>query len=211
MKNSTNLILIDDIKDGYLIVWDTIVWIIGLDWIDFELMNAYEKERVLRNFVRFLATIPTPIQIYLSTMKLDIKKYMEIYQMRVNSLSNLTDKQKQIMIQGMGSLLSSTVQNNSILEKRFYILVNMNKGSTPIENVFLPEYETLSKKEFSDAEWQALKSVAEDVIEDMGSYLASMWLWPRRVWKEEITELFRNEFRNINQTIEDSPSEYVNW
>ena len=211
IKNSTNIIPVDEIRDWYLIVWDYIIWIIWLDWIDFDMMSEQEKESVLRNYVKFLSSLPTPVQIYVSTVIMDIKKYMEIYSNRVSSLWNLSPKQKSILIHWMWSLLTSTVEQNAIIEKRFYLLVNMKQGDIPIENVFIPETETFKKKSYSDAEWTARKHIAEEVLADIWNKLGMMGLWQRRVSKEEIIELFKNEFRSINQTIESSPVDYVSW
>ena len=72
------------------------IMVIQCKGINYDLLSEEEKESVERGFVEFLNTIRFPIQLYVQTRSLNLRKTIEAYREKVNEIGEeIKNLQKQ--------------------------------------------------------------------------------------------------------------------
>ncbi len=88
--------------------------------INFELKSEEEQDVIIDSFQNFLNALPCQMQILVRVREIDIDKYVE-------DVAKFKDKEKEIVykkqIESYSAFVKKLVSGNSILSRRFYIIL----------------------------------------------------------------------------------------
>lgn len=208
-RETTDKILdFDEIRDDMIIRKNgqQYIMVIQCKGINYDLLSEEEKESVERGFVEFLNTIRFPIQLYVQTRSLNLRKTIESYQEKVNviadEIKNLqrqraeyvrTGNQKQVERtdfeirrkqnvleygQDISNYIGRMSFNQNVLQQKTYVVVSYFKNE-------LGNISNYSKDEIINMVFTELYTRAETLIRSLGSAQVS----GRILDSEELTEL----------------------
>ena len=174
--------------------------------INYDLLSEEEKESVERGFVEFLNTIRFPIQLYVQTRSLNLRKTIDAYKEKVNVIADeikslqkqraeylRTGNQKQVEMtdfeirrkenvleygQDISNYIGRMSFNQNVLQQKTYVVVSYFKSE-------LGNIANYSKDEIINMVFTELYTRAETLIRSLGSAQVS----GRILDSEELTEL----------------------
>ena len=208
-RETTDKILdFDEIKDDMIIRKNGQQYIIVIKCkcINYDLLSEEEKESVERGFVEFLNTIRFPIQLYVQTRSLNLRKTIDAYKEKVNVIADeikslqkqraeylRTGNQKQVEMtdfeirrkenvleygQDISNYIGRMSFNQNVLQQKTYVVVSYFKSE-------LGNISNYSKDEIINMVFTELYTRAETLIRSLGSAQVS----GRILDSEELTEL----------------------
>lgn len=208
-RETTDKILdFDEIKDDMIIRKNgqQYIMVIQCKGINYDLLSEEEKESVERGFVEFLNTIRFPIQLYVQTRSLNLRKTIDAYKEKVNVIADeikslqkqraeylRTGNQKQVEMtdfeirrkenvleygQDISNYIGRMSFNQNVLQQRTYVVVSYFKSE-------LGNIANYSKDEIINMVFTELYTRAETLIRSLGSAQVS----GRILDSEELTEL----------------------
>ncbi len=207
-ETTDKLLDFDEIRDDMIIRKNgqQYIMVIQCKGINYDLLSEEEKESVERGFVEFLNTIRFPIQLYVQTRSLNLRKTIESYQEKVNviadEIKNLqrqraeyvrTGNQKQVERtdfeirrkqnvleygQDISNYIGRMSFNQNVLQQKTYVVVSYFKNE-------LGNISNYSKDEIINMVFTELYTRAETLIRSLGSAQVS----GRILDSEELTEL----------------------
>ena len=208
-RETTDKILdFDEIKDDMIIRKNgqQYIMVIQCKGINYDLLSEEEKESVERGFVEFLNTIRFPIQLYVQTRSLNLRKTIDAYKEKVNVIADeikslqkqraeylRTENQKQVEMtdfeirrkenvleygQDISNYIGRMSFNQNVLQQKTYVVVSYFKSE-------LGNISNYSKDEIINMVFTELYTRAETLIRSLGSAQVS----GRILDSEELTEL----------------------
>lgn len=198
----------DEIKDDMIIRKNgqQYIMVIQCKGINYDLLSEEEKESVERGFVEFLNTIRFPIQLYVQTRSLNLRKTIDAYKEKVNVIADeikslqkqraeylRTGNQKQVEMtdfeirrkenvleygQDISNYIGRMSFNQNVLQQKTYVVVSYFKSE-------LGNISNYSKDEIINMVFTELYTRAETLIRSLGSAQVS----GRILDSEELTEL----------------------
>ena len=208
-RETTDKILdFDEIKDDMIIRKNgqQYIMVIQCKGINYDLLSEEEKESVERGFVEFLNTIRFPIQLYVQTRSLNLRKTIDAYKEKVNVIADeikslqkqraeylRTENQKQVEMtdfeirrkenvleygQDISNYIGRMSFNQIVLQQKTYVVVSYFKSE-------LGNISNYSKDEIINMVFTELYTRAETLIRSLGSAQVS----GRILDSEELTEL----------------------
>ncbi len=141
-----------EVKEDVIVLKSgTLRAVLAVSAINFDLKSSDEQEGIIAQYQNFLNSIDFPVQILISSRKLNMKKYMDF----------LTDKEKsqpnellRVQLAEYKSFMEQLVSVSNIMEKKFYIIIpfspieNENKGFfSNIGSLINPRKNILEKRE----------------------------------------------------------------
>ena len=208
-RETTDKILdFDEIKDDMIIRKNgqQYIMVIQCKGINYDLLSEEEKESVERGFVEFLNTIRFPIQLYVQTRSLNLRKTIDAYKEKVNVIADeikslqkqraeylRTGNQKQVEMtdfeirrkenvleygQDISNYIGRMSFNQNVLQQKTYVVVSYFKSE-------LGNISNYSKDEIINMVFTELYTRAETLIRSLGSAQVS----GRILDSEELTEL----------------------
>ena len=182
------------------------VMVVQCKGINYDLLSEAEKEAVERGFVEFLNTIRFPIQLYVQTRSLNLRKTIDAYREKVNVIAEeIKSLQKQkVEYERMGNqkqvdMLNFEIRrkenvleygqdisnyigrmsfNQNVLQQKTYVVVSYFKSE-------LGNISNYSKDEIINMVFTELYTRTETLIRSLGSAQVS----GRILDSEELTEL----------------------
>lgn len=182
------------------------IMVIQCKGINYDLLSEEEKESVERGFVEFLNTIRFPIQLYVQTRSLNLRKTIDAYKEKVNVIADeikslqkqraeylRTGNQKQVQMtdfeirrkenvleygQDISNYIGRMSFNQNVLQQKTYVVVSYFKSE-------LGNIANYSKDEIINMVFTELYTRAETLIRSLGSAQVS----GRILDSEELTEL----------------------
>lgn len=119
--SSKTQMAIEAVKDNILVLnKNSYRAIIEVSSLNFELKSESEQDVIIDNYMAFLNSLGSALQILIRTRQLDLDKYLE------DLKSRLADEQNSIFIQQLANytdFIHSLVQDNRILSRRFFIII----------------------------------------------------------------------------------------
>lgn len=107
---------IKEIRENTIITYkNKKIAIIKVNPINFSIRLPDEKEAIMYAFQKFLNSLDFPTQILMSTESLDLDYYL-------SSLEKGSDKQLSKIIEGYKKFLESTIKDNKIMNRVFYLI-----------------------------------------------------------------------------------------
>lgn len=208
-RETTEKILdFDEVRDDMIIRKNgqQYVMVVQCKGINYDLLSEAEKEAVERGFVEFLNTIRFPIQLYVQTRSLNLRKTIDAYREKVNVIAEeIKSLQKQkVEYERMGNqkqvdMLNFEIRrkenvleygqdisnyigrmsfNQNVLQQKTYVVVSYFKSE-------LGNIANYSKDEIINMVFTELYTRTETLIRSLGSAQVS----GRILDSEELTEL----------------------
>lgn len=208
-RETTEKILdFDEVRDDMIIRKNgqQYVMVVQCKGINYDLLSEAEKEAVERGFVEFLNTIRFPIQLYVQTRSLNLRKTIDAYREKVNVIAEeikslqkqkveyeRMENQKQVDMlnfeirrkenvleygQDISNYIGRMSFNQNVLQQKTYVVVSYFKSE-------LGNISNYSKDEIINMVFTELYTRTETLIRSLGSAQVS----GRILDSEELTEL----------------------
>lgn len=208
-RETTEKILdFDEVRDDMIIRKNgqQYVMVVQCKGINYDLLSEAEKEAVERGFVEFLNTIRFPIQLYIQTRSLNLRKTIDAYREKVNVIAeeikslqkqkveyerignqkqvdmlNFEIRRKENVLeygQDISNYIGRMSFNQNVLQQKTYVVVSYFKSE-------LGNISNYSKDEIINMVFTELYTRTETLIRSLGSAQVS----GRILDSEELTEL----------------------
>ena len=134
-KASQSFLRISEIKNDIVVLDDgTMRAILAVSSTNFDLKSQEEQDGIIYNFQRFLNSLDFPIQILMQSRKMEIGGYLE-------KLEKLAEKQTNELLRVQTAeyteFISRLIENASIMNKNFYVIVPLGDSIFPQAPGFL--------------------------------------------------------------------------
>lgn len=149
---------------------------------NFSLLSPQEQEAKIFAYAGLLNSLSFPIQIIVRSKKLDISNYLGLLDTEITRNPN---NKLGVQIQKYRNFVAEMVKVNSVLDKKFYIIISYNHLENP------------GGHDFKDAATTNLHTKASTLLSQLGR----LNLRAKILGEEELTKLFYefyNEGRDIN-------------
>ncbi len=125
IKSSTQEHLeISDIRDDVVILKDnSATIIIQTAAINFELLSVDEQDSIIYSYAGLLNSLNFTIQIVVRSKKIDLSNYLQLISQAETHQAN-PDIKRQIF--QYRQFIQTVVQQNNVLEKKFYVVIPFN-------------------------------------------------------------------------------------
>ncbi len=143
-KQSTEqFVSIADIRDNVVILKNgSLRAVIEVSAINFELRSEDEQIAILQNFQKFLNSSDFPLEIMVSSRRLNIEDYLKVVNEALESSTN-----ELIRIQAMeySKFIKDLAELANIMQKKFYVIVPFYMTETPTPTGLMESIKTLLK------------------------------------------------------------------
>ncbi len=117
-----------EVKDDTIVLKSgTLRSVLAVSAINFDLKSTDEQEAIISQYQNFINSIDFPIQILISSRKLNMKNYLDFLEGKEKRQPN---ELLRIQLSEYRSFINQLVSVSNIMEKKFYIVVPFS----PIEN-----------------------------------------------------------------------------
>jgi type IV secretory pathway VirB4 component len=195
-------------EDTVILKSGSIRAIMAVSAINFELKSSQEQEAIVSHYQNFLNSVDFPLQIIVSSRKLNMENY----------LSFLSEKEKtqpnellRFQISEYRNFINQLTSASNIMDKNFYIIVpfspveNEEKGIlTKISSFFNPKGQILEKRE----NFETMKSQLFQRCDHIIAGLSGIGLRIVPLKTQELIELLFNSYNpSVYSTISMGDSE----
>lgn len=191
-KPSQGLIRITEIRDGIAILNDgTMRGTLMVSSINFALKSEDEQNAIIYAYQDFLNSLDFPLQITISSRKMDIAPYLEeVKQLRDKQLNELLRLQMDEYINFVGEL----VKNSNIMTKTFFITVpfsvQQNKKQGFLSKFSKSTKGAIGKASMNEQEFEHNRAQLLQRVEQVATGLRGMGLRLIPLQTQELLELF---------------------
>ena len=175
--------------------------VLAVSAINFDLKSTDEQTAIVSQYQNFLNSLDFPIQILVSSRKLNINHYIEFIEKKEKEQENELLK---MQVAEYKNFIRQLVSISDIMDKNFYIIVpfapieNMKKSSfANILDVFNPKGAILAKRE----NFETYKNQLFQRLDHISSSLSGIGLRLTPLKTQELIELLYNAY-NPNLFIE---------
>jgi hypothetical protein len=163
--------------------------------INFELKSEEEQDVIIDSFQNFLNALPCPLEILVRVREVDVDKYVE-------DLEMMGKKEKEVIykdqINAYSSFVKKLVSGNTILSRRFYIVIpysnkeNMADWKTIKEHLNLNRDIVVKGLEKMQIKAKTLSSL--EIINLFYSFYNSESIKTQPISKESLEALFKHNY-----------------
>ncbi len=168
--------------------------VLAVSAINFDLKSTEEQEAIINQYQNFLNSIDFPVQIIISSRKLNMQSYLDFLSTKERRQDN---ELLRLQITEYKSFIDQLVKDSSIMEKNFYIVIpfspmeNKEKGFiSNLFNTFNSRKNILEKRE----NFETYKSQLYQRVDHIISALAGIGLRIIPLKTEELIELLFNSY-----------------
>lgn len=194
VKSTQSFLRLSEIKNDTVVMDDgTLRAILAVSSTNFDLKSQEEQNSIIFGFQRFLNSLEFPVQILMQSRKMEIGGYLE-------KLKALADKQTNELLKVQTNeyieFISRLIENASIMNKNFYIIVPLGKSILPPAGGFLSNLfggktkQTVARIENFEKEKEELDIRVTSVV----SNLSGLGVRAARLKTEEIIQLYYNSY-----------------
>lgn len=124
MNTTQSHLPIQDIQNDLLILKDgSVAQVLVTTAVNFGLLFETEQVSIINSFAGLLNSLSFPIQIVILSRRLDVSSYLTILDQAIAKQPNLLLKK---MTQGYRQFVESLIRDNEVLDKQFYIALNVS-------------------------------------------------------------------------------------
>jgi Fe2+ transport system protein B len=208
---STQLYLnIAEIKDNVVILKNGgLRAILQTSSVNFNLKSEDEQNGIIYSYQSFLNSLDFPIQIHVSSRKLDIDKYIDNVREKASQHENPLLKQQTLEY---AEYVQKLIEYADIMEKNFYVVVPYDPYRTQKLNIFTKFMQSISSADSVDAikrrhhEFDELNKHLTERVNTVKTGLESCNLRAAQLTTPQLVELFYriyNPETAHNEKIED--------
>lgn len=209
--NSTqNALQIAEIRDGIVIMNDgSFRSVVMLKSINFDLMSPQEQEAVEYSYQGFLNSLYFPIQIFISSQRVDLQPYIE----KLDKIRTEHDNMLlALLMEDYIGYIDGISQQANIMDKKFYIVVpyfpheeaaaksplNVTKSLDQSKNFFSGLGSLFSKKELhvtiNEADLESAKTELRNRVQALLNGLLQCSIQGLPLDTQELIELYHNSY-----------------
>jgi type IV secretory pathway VirB4 component len=181
-------------EDTVILKSGTLRAILAVSAINFDLKSTEEQEAIIAQYQNFLNSIDFPLQILISSRKIDMQNYLDFLSDNEKSQSN---ELLRLQISEYRSFISQLASVSNIMEKNFYIIVpfspieNTERGFfSNIESLINPQKNILDKRE----NFETMKSQLLQRVDHVTTALSGIGLKMVLLKTEELIELMFDSY-----------------
>ncbi len=195
IKSTQSFLRIAEIKNDTVVLNDgTLRAVLAVASTNFDLKSQEEQEAIIFNFQRFLNSLDFSVQILMQSRKMEIGHY-------VDKLKKIAEKQTNELLRVQTveyiEFISRLIENASIMNKNFYVVVPLGTSIAPSPAGFLSNLFGGGKsKEAAERirNFEKAKEQLDTRILSVSGNLSSVGLKTVRLKTEEIIQLFYNSY-----------------
>ena len=194
-KSTQSFLRIAEIKSDTVVLDDgTLRAILAVASTNFDLKSQEEQEAIIFNYQRFLNSLDFPVQILMQSRKMEVGSYVE-------KLKKIAEKQTNELLRVQTveyvEFISRLIENASIMNKNFYLIVPLGKSISPSPVGFLSRLLGGGKtREAAERieNFEKAKQELDTRVLSMSSSISSVGLKAARLKTEEIIQLYYNSY-----------------
>lgn len=168
--------------------------VVAVSAINYDLKSSDEQEAIIAQYQNFLNSLDFPLQILISSRKINMEKYMEFIEGKEKELDN---DLLQLQISEYKKFIDHMVSVSNIMEKNFYVIVpfapmeNDQKGFLGnLANLINPRKNILEKREVFETHRNQLFQRVDHIIAGLSGI--GLRLVPLQT--QELIELMYNSY-----------------
>jgi len=174
---------IEDITEDFVILktgW--VAMVLSTTAVNFDILSEAEQDATIYAYGALLNSLTFPIQILIRSKRADITAY---YQHLVEAEKNQQNPDLKRQIQKYMDFIQSTVQQKTILDKRFYLILSFSPIELGLSGIKRPA-KTSNKEQLVQDAKVALAPKREHLIKQT----ARLGLTTKQLTTKELIELF---------------------
>lgn len=176
---------IDDITEDLIVLkngW--VAMVLSTTAVNFDILSEAEQDATIYAYGALLNSLTFPLQVLIRSKKADITAY---YQHLVEAERNQPNPDLKIQIQKYKEFVQSTVQQKTILDKRFYLVVHFSSLEMGVKSFKKTDTSNFKSKAslIADAK-AALSPKREHIVKQT----ARLGLFSKQLTTQELIELF---------------------
>ena len=168
--------------------------VLAVSSINFELKSTDEQEAIINQYQNFLNSVDFPLQILISSRKLNMENYLNFL---LENEKKQPNELLRLQISEYRSFIDQLLTNTNIMDKNFYIIVpfspieNTEKGFfSNIGSLFNPKKNILEKRE----NFETYKSQLFQRVDHVTAALSGIGLRIIPLKTQELVELLFNSY-----------------
>lgn len=195
-KPAQDLVRISEIREGVVILSDAgMRAILLVSSVNFALKSEDEQNAIIYAYQEFINSLDFPIQISISSRKMDITPYLEeVKHKRDTQKNELLRLQMNEYIDFVGGL----VENSNIMSKTFFVTISFsvvqNKKENFLGRIFKGVKSATGKHTFNDQEFEHARNQLFQRVEQVAVGLRGIGLRVVPLQTQELLELFYNMY-----------------
>ncbi len=198
-KPAQDLVLLSEVRDGVAILKDgTMRAIMMVSSVNFALKSEDEQNAIVYAYQDFINSLDFPIQISISSRKMDITPYIE-------EVKQLRDRQKnellRLQMNEYINFVDTLVKDSNIMSKTFFVTVpfsiTQDKEETFFGRFFKGAQTAAGKHTLSDQEFEHSRTQIMQRVEQIAVSLRSIGLRVVPLQTQELLELFYNYYNPL--------------
>lgn len=193
-KSTQSFLRLAEIKNDTVVLDDgTLRAILAVASTNFDLKSQEEQEAIIFNFQRFVNSLDFPVQILMQSRKMEVGSYIE-------KLKKLAEKQTNELLRVQTveyvEFISRLIENASIMNKNFYLIVPLGKSVNPNPTGFISRLFGGGSKEAAERieNFEKAKQELDTRVLAASSSLSQVGLKVVRLKTEEIIQLYYNSY-----------------
>jgi hypothetical protein len=193
-KNTQSFLRMSEIKNDCVVLDDgTMRAVVTATSTNFDLKSQEEQDGIIFAFQRFLNSLEFPVQILMQSRKMEIGGYLD-------KLKKMAEKQTNELLRVQTleyvEFISRLIENASIMNKNFYIIVPIGTSILPkapgfVSSLFGGQTKA-TKKRIENFEKE--KADLDLRVDAIMANLGGMGIKGERLKTEEIIQLYYNSF-----------------
>ena len=168
--------------------------VLAVSAINFDLKSSEEQEAIISQYQNFLNSVDFPVQIIISSRKLNMQNYLDFL---VSKEKEQPNELLRMQISEYRDFINQLVSVSNIMEKNFYIIVpfspieNKEKGFfSNIQSLINPQKNILEKRE----NFETYKNQLFQRVDHITAALSGIGLRIVPLKTEELIELLFNSY-----------------
>lgn len=197
VKSTQSYLTLSEIKSGTLITENgNMSSVIAVSSTNFALKSQEEQQALIYGYQNFLNSIDFPIQILMQSRKMDVHVYLEKVR---KVMEQQTNELLRVQTAEYIEFISKLIENASVMNKNFYIIVSYNAGALPTTT---GGFMSLFKKKTTPSDnatekfkdFQDKKTKLDQRVNTVIAGLSGLGLKCLPLGTEEITELLYQSY-----------------
>ena len=195
VKTTQSFLRISEIKNDSVVIDDgTLRAVIAVSSTNFDLKSQEEQNSIIFNFQRFLNSLDFPIQILMQSRKMEIGNYLEKLKIMAEKQTN---ELLRVQTTEYTEFISRLIENASIMNKNFYIIVPLGMSIfPPIKGFFGKMFGGGKAKEAQDkiTNFEKYKEELDTRVNSIMGNLSGLGVRGVRLKTEEVIQLYYNSY-----------------
>ncbi len=193
VQSTKQLVEIANIIDNIVLLKNgSLRAVIEVSALNFELRSEGEQIAILQNFQRFVNSIDFPLQIVISSRKLNIDAYLKLIDESANALTNELLK---IQATEYSKFVGELSDLSNIMSKKFYIVVPFYVFEAPSKSGVIQSLKSIFKpstivKELTPEQLETYKSQLLQRTELIFDGLIGMGLKAKTLERDDLMSIF---------------------